>query len=726
MALQQIACKKLEMRTENKLLSQMYQAGLNSQEFARATRIEDIETICVASVWYAIEIKPCAELTNAKKKRQLIAFSELGYIWSGILFVFNQQVTVLYEEAMRQSHFTMEYFRRSQTIITMWQKPRTSSLAKKSRSRKNSDPIEHLPMKRVRFSQVEFDWQWPNDTEVDDESTIQILQRSKVMTREQISIREVISEPLPDDLAECDEFEASENGGTQKFLEIRELVAQGHSIVNTIQNERVSSMMSADCAPYEEDDYYAPMTPRPLSPLPQPPLSDIERCNEELDVDQDENVETIIERAGSASSDGIQLPPLSRRLLFGRRSIKGRKRRRLVDDFMQIRHDIDKKAESKLMRCTDARSDCVTQEYIMRQLKLINFRKPAHAFRSLQPRSSFAADTVSMMVGMTRVQKAKRREPDDLNMVQDFLNSNRQEDEQLQDAPLEHLQPEDQPRQNRKRKNSSSAYDMIDGGQQACDERMPQGDEFCDLDFGFQDDDSMDVPDEAEPILEPESFCDPAPIVEPAENYEHVADHEPNLPSVHRSPIIARQAPVIEGHSPVIERQSSAIERQAPVIERQSPVIERQSPVNERQEMSAQVSNVPRTQNFRLESDIVPRRVLRLLSQFVTVNATNELCNSGSQAMLMLNNQKNRESWGLNGVLQNLFRLWYRNVYPLGMMDLLHPEKKKLAAALAFYSIMELNSPRIGLIVIEKVENSNAIYNIAMSEKLMELLRKSN
>ncbi|XP_037026715.1 uncharacterized protein LOC119067692 isoform X1 [Bradysia coprophila] len=724
MALQEIVCKKLVMRTENKVLTRIYQAGVNSQEFSRATRMEDIETICVASVCSDV-MQYTAELTNRKKKLRSIAFSELGYIWSGILFVFKQQVTVLYDETLRQTHFTMEYFKRSQTVITMWQKSKPSSLAKKNRSRKNSDPIEHLPAKRVRFSHVEFDWQFPDDNGVDDESTIKILQSSKVMTREQISIREVISEPLPDDLTECDGFEAAESCSTQNFLEIRDLVAQGRSIVNAIQSERVS-MMAADGDPYEEDDYYAPMSPQPLSPLPQPPLSDIERCNEELDVyipDQDENVEMNIQRAESASSDGIQLAPLPRRLLLGRRANKGKSRRRLFDDFIQIRHECDKETGRKLMRCTDSRSDSITQEYIMLQLKLINFRKPAHAFRSLQPRS--VMDTAAMMVGMKRVQKAKRREPDDLNMVQDFLNSNRQEGEQLEDIPLEHLQREDQARQNRKRKSSSSTYDMIDGDPQACDERLPQ-DEFCDLDFGYQDDDSMDIPDEAEPILEPDSICDPEPIVQPEENYEHVPEHEPNLPSVHRSPIVERQSPVIECRSPVIERRPAIVERKSPAIEHRSPVSQRQAPTTEHQQMSTPVPNVLRTQNFRLESDIIPRRVLQLLNQFITVSATNELCRSGSQVALMLNNQKNRESWGLIGVLQNLFQLWYKNVYPLGMMDLLYPEKKKLAAALAFYSIMELNSPRIGLIVIEKVENSNAIHNIAMSEKLMEFLRKGN
>lgn len=110
----------------------------------------------------------------------------------------------------------------------------------------------------------------------------------------------------------------------------------------------------------------------------------------------------------------------------------------------------------------------------------------------------------------------------------------------------------------------------------------------------------MGALDVAEPMWEPEPFCDdPEPIVEPEQTYENVT--EANLPIVNQSPIV------------------------------------------ERQETSDTVSNVPKTHNFRLESDIMPRSVLRLLNQFVTVNdATNELSQSRSQALLMLSNQKNR------------------------------------------------------------------------------------
>lgn len=65
------------------------------------------------------------------------------------------------------------------------------------------------------------------------------------MNRDQISIREVVAEPsLPNDLSQCNEFEAVEYSSTENFLQIRELLAQGRSIAHAIQSERVSPMIT--------------------------------------------------------------------------------------------------------------------------------------------------------------------------------------------------------------------------------------------------------------------------------------------------------------------------------------------------------------------------------------------------------------------------------------------------------------------------------------------------
>lgn len=69
-----------------------------------------------------------------------------------------------------------------------------------------------------------------------------MLQTSKVMNRDQISIREVLSQPEPDFFAQFDEFDVSDNANTQNFLEIRELVANGQSLIRIFQSERCTAV----------------------------------------------------------------------------------------------------------------------------------------------------------------------------------------------------------------------------------------------------------------------------------------------------------------------------------------------------------------------------------------------------------------------------------------------------------------------------------------------------
>lgn len=82
--------------------------------------------------------------------------------------------------------------------------------------------------------------------QADDESTIKMLRTSKVMNRDQISIREVIHESEPDGFIQSTEFDAAENANTQNFMEMRELVAQGLSIMHIIQNEDFTPMVTGD------------------------------------------------------------------------------------------------------------------------------------------------------------------------------------------------------------------------------------------------------------------------------------------------------------------------------------------------------------------------------------------------------------------------------------------------------------------------------------------------
>lgn len=57
------------------------------------------------------------------------------------------------------------------------------------------------------------------------------------MNRDQISLRDVMDEPEQDPIFDTEGFDAAENASTQKFLEIREFVANNRSIMQIIQNE---------------------------------------------------------------------------------------------------------------------------------------------------------------------------------------------------------------------------------------------------------------------------------------------------------------------------------------------------------------------------------------------------------------------------------------------------------------------------------------------------------
>lgn len=84
------------------------------------------------------------------------------------------------------------------------------------------------------------------------------------------------------------------------------------------------------------------------------------------------------------------------------------------------------------MRCTDARSDCVKKIDILRNLKFKIFEEPSRALKTLEPR--YMKDTASMMVGIQRVKRSRRKEADDLTMVDDFLNPIDRQPEQNDDT----------------------------------------------------------------------------------------------------------------------------------------------------------------------------------------------------------------------------------------------------------------------------------------------------
>lgn len=141
-----------------------------------------------------------------------------------------------------------------------------------------------------------------------------MLQTSKVMNRDQISMREVVQEAEPDDLISFTNFDAAENANTQTFLEMKELVAHGLSIVNLIENNCHTAMVTGDFRIYliflvdlqslqrlpfflffdnqgdreHFDDKYYPPIQRDCSPLP-----DIDGCLGELEGSSSQHDEIV-------------------------------------------------------------------------------------------------------------------------------------------------------------------------------------------------------------------------------------------------------------------------------------------------------------------------------------------------------------------------------------------------------------------------------------------------
>lgn len=97
----------------------------------------------------------------------------------------------------------------------------------------------------------------------------------------------------------------------------------------------------------------------------------------------------------------------------------------MFDDVLQIAlHADNRKSDRKLMRCTDPRSDCVSKVDILFDSKLKCFDKPTYALKTLVP--LYEKETVLATHAMKRVKmikRNKRKELDDLRMVEDFLMS---------------------------------------------------------------------------------------------------------------------------------------------------------------------------------------------------------------------------------------------------------------------------------------------------------------
>ncbi len=121
-----------------------------------------------------------------------------------------------------------------------------------------------------------------------------------------------------------------------------------------------------------------------------------------------------------------------------------------------------------------------------------------------------------------------------------------------------------------------------------------------------------DFPHQDEPVFDPDSDDD-MPMMEPEPFYDS-------------QPIVEEAVSI-----PKRQRKQQKPELDLPSVN-DSPTVERQR--------SIATSNESR--NCRIDSALVPRNVLRLLNQFVTVNATNEPCKSSSEELFVQQNHRNR------------------------------------------------------------------------------------
>ncbi|KAG4068300.1 hypothetical protein HA402_007820 [Bradysia odoriphaga] len=116
----------------------------------------------------------------------------------------------------------------------------------------------------------------------------------------------------------------------------------------------------------------------------------------------------------------------------------------------------------------------------------------------------------------------------------------------------------------------------------------------------------------------------------------------------------------------------------------------------------------------------LPSSIRQLLVNNETVEPITR-CDTDSQKQFASRSRQNKLDWGREGVLKKLMSLWNSGVYPIGMKDIMLGNNQRMSAATAFFSLMELYSARIGLITITKCPDSNVIFNISKSPKLIEL-----
>ncbi|KAJ6641612.1 hypothetical protein Bhyg_06552 [Pseudolycoriella hygida] len=644
----QMAHTRVQIRFKNDSLARAWLAGVYPEQFRRTASVQQIQ---MCSVPQFDDAKRRVEAAS-KKTEKAQSLKTFSYIFAGITQIFRLQVAMLYDEILRSSQ-----------LLGLALKP-TSVQSVLKRRTSDETSIEHSrKCKQRRMSVDKIDWKSFESIEIDIESTFQILRNDYVMNNDEISIAEVI-ESSEEEANDSDYFDAVDNVTTEYFLQIQELVAQGRSLLHLIEHEESGFSVTRESGLLDEERY-APIMEQECTSL-----SNIDRCMSESDDDipcdddpPDEGESGLLdEEAPIMQQECTSLSNIDRYMNES-------------DDDIPC-DDPSNKGESGLLD-EECYAPIMQQEYTSLIDRYMNESDDDI------PCDDGPSDIASVHVDETVSSLT-------LSSVQDFRN----EVSSLAAAPVASSSPYIQPHHSRltmKKRNrngqpqeeTSVQYGETSTSPQPCNERQVTFGGTIENGFGEMIPDEQDEPfcNEDDGITFMETYNDDegvyAEILPTDSNLSISCNGDkdtigeevdvPNLPSVNNSQTVEPQCNYVS-NDPIVDPQ-------------------------------------PMGKCIRPDSATVPRNVMQLLRKFITVQE--ETSHGGSQIGTLLKATENRKKFGMQGVLEKLFVLWNSGSHPIGMKDLMNPCKDKVAAASAFYAILELNSPRINLIQIEKCENSN-------------------
>ncbi|KAJ6639843.1 hypothetical protein Bhyg_12590 [Pseudolycoriella hygida] len=552
---------------------------------------------------------------------------------------------------------------RSSQLLGLALKP-TSVQSVLKRRPSNETSIEHSRI--CKQSRMEVDWKSFESIEnlhIDIESTIQILRNDYVMNNDEISIAEIIESP-EEEANDSDYFDAVDNVTTDYFLEIQELVAQGRSLLHLIEHEESGFSVTRKSGPLDEGRY--------ASIMQQECTSLSNKSDDDIPCDD-----------GPSDIAPVHVDePVSTLTLSS------------VQDFRENCNVMDEEDDEtyRLMQGVNLHVDMTKLTFLDLGIwyNYSDFTNSAqdfvYDFRAATNLRHLAVNggmIENIWVETTRLTSLKvsnmihtyRLRGKYHNFVPQGMTAFLTSFPNLKDLNTSYFLP-------------NEIVSPLKARMRTFDGTIENG--FCEMIEEDEEDDGItlmetDYHDEG---VCAESFPIDSNFSISCNRDEDTIGEEvdvPNLPSVNNCLTMEPQCNYVSV-DPIVDPQ-------------------------------------PIGKCIRPDSATVPRNVMQLLRKFITDQE--ETSHGGSQIGNQLKATENRKKFGLQEVLEKLFVLWNSGSHPIGMKDLMNTCKDKVAAASAFYAILELNSPRINLIQIEKCENSKMIYNIAMSEKLIGLLQKN-